>query len=106
MPSEDGGLPGRKRATANEVHTEVDLTKDGQKRDHQRDQEIKDEANRAFVLVIRATPYGVLLITVLLLGHYAYTNNWQPIENGFTYVISALFGGLIARLKQNTDPKN
>lgn len=105
MQPEEAGLPGRKRAVANEVHTELDLTKDGQKRDHERDQTIKDEANKAFVLVIRATPYGLLLVMVFLIGHYAYTNNWQPIENGFSYVISALFGGLVARLKTNTDPK-
>jgi hypothetical protein len=106
MEQDESSLPGRKRAVANEVHNEFDLTKDGQKRDHQRDQQIKDEANKAFILIIRATPYALLVIIVLLIGHYGWTNNWQPIENGVSYVISAMFGGLIAKLKDSTDRNN
>lgn len=90
-----------KRQDAEELNSDEDLEWDNKKRDHKRDQVIKNVGSSIFVVLLILLPLALFIFFVLIVAHYFYIGEWETGANITGYVATAstsYFAGVMKKI--------
>lgn len=91
----------QQRRRSRQLRDDNELQADSKNRAHERRENLRDSLTEVSTLAVYVVPTVTAILGFILLLKYILTNDWQPVEHSFRYLLVLLVGYLVKHLQDS-----